>query len=352
MAGKPTVTLTLAGDEKKLTEAFDRVGAASKQMGDQVGSSSKEMTDAGSRFDDLADRSDTAETRFTGFYDTIGGTRDALSAWNDESLSTTDRLVALGQAGADLAGGLTGFLIPALQSIWGKLTATTAGTWALTAAQAAWNGITTAGAVAMRLLNAAFVASPIGWIVLAIGALVTAFVLLWNKSAAFRDFFIGIWNSIKTAFGAVIDWIKSVWNGIPGFFSGIVTSIGNVVKGIGDTLKNVFKGALNGVISVLNGIISGINILIDGINWVNPFDDIPHVPKIPKLHTGGVVPGLPGQERLMLLQGGERVSTSSQGGGMTLVITGSGGMYEAFQYGVRTGEIQLVDGSGQTVRVA
>jgi phage-related protein len=344
MSGKPTVTLTLAGDEAKLTDAFDRVGAASKKMSDQVGASSKEMTDAGSRFDDLAERSDTAETRFTGFYDTIGGTRDALAAWNDESLSTTDRLVALGQAGADLAGGLTGFLIPAIQSIWTKLTATTAAQWALTAAQTAWNAITEASAVAMRLLNAAFVSSPIGWLVLGIGALVAAFVVLWNKSAGFRDFFIGAWNGIKSVVGGVIDWIKGAWNGMLTFFSNLVTGIGNIFSGIGNAIKGAFKSAVNFVIDVLNTVIGFFNKIIYGINLVNPFDDIPSIPKIPKMHTGGVVPGIPGQEVLMTLQAGERVSTSRQGGGATRVTFAgdtSGAFATAFMELVRSGVIAI-----------
>jgi phage-related minor tail protein len=32
-----------------------------------------------------------------------------------------------------------------------------------------------------------------------------------------------------------------------------------------------------------------VNVLIDGVNFVNPFDDIPHIPRIPLLAAGGVV---------------------------------------------------------------
>lgn len=57
----------------------------------------------------------------------------------------------------------------------------------------------------------AFVTTPIGWIILAVAALVAAFVYLWNHSAAFRDFFIGVWNAIKIAFWAVINAIVTAW---------------------------------------------------------------------------------------------------------------------------------------------
>jgi phage-related protein len=378
VASKPTVTLTLAGDEKKLTEsfsrtetagqsmvssveqgsvkltgAFDRVGTASKSMGDKVGSSSEGFDRVGHSTEDFVDKADGAESKAIGFTDSLSGVQGIMEGISDQSLSTSERLAMLGQGVADLAGGMANLIIPALGNFGSKLAATAAGQWALNAAQTAWNGITAASAVAMRLLNAAFIASPIGWIVLGIGAVVTAFVLLWNKSAAFRDFFIGIWNAIKAGVGAAIDWIKGVWNGIPAFFSGIVTTIGNIFSGIGGAIKGAFKGALNFVIDMLNAVINFTNKIIYGINLINPFGDIPDIPKIPRLHSGGIVPGLPGEERLMMLQAGEKVSTSSQGGsGGTWLITGSGALFELIANGIRTGDIQLVDGSGQTVRVA
>lgn len=346
MAGKPQVTLTLAGDEAKLTNAFDKVGTASKQMSDQVSTASSSMSDASSRFDSLAESTDTAETRFTGFYDTLGGTRDALAALNDDSLSMSDRLIALGQAGADLAGGLTGFVVPALQSMWTKITATTAGTWALTAAQTAWNAITTAGAAAMRLLNAAFISSPIGWIVLAIGALVAAFVILWNKSAAFRDFFIGVWNGIKSVVGTVVDWIVDAWNGVINFFSELPGKITGFFNGLGDGIKNIFKGAVNVVIDLLNKGIGLINKLIHGINNVSGIvgiPAIPDIPKIPRLHTGGVVPGMPGTEVPIMAMAGEHVSTSSQGGGVRVTFAGDldGALQRLIMKWMRSGEMRI-----------
>lgn len=315
VAGKPTVTLTLAGDESKLTSAFDSVGAASKRMTDQVNSASSNMRDAGSGFDRLAESTDTAETRFTGFYDTIGGTRDALAALNDDSLSASDRLVALGMAGADLAGGLTGFVVPAIQSMWTKLVGSTAATWALTTAQTAWTAITRGAAIAMQFLNTAMRANPIMFVVGLVSVLVLAFLALWRRSEGFRNFFIGMWNGIKSTVGAVVDWVKGAWNGVADFFANFPDRIGKALGAIGGVFKSAFKGAVNIAIDVINWFIDRANDLIYGINLVNPFEDIPDIPKLSRMHTGGVVPGMPGQEVPMLLQAGERVSTSSQGGG-------------------------------------
>lgn len=322
MSSKNTVTLTLAGDGSKLSQEFDKVGQASKQMADKVDSSSKSLADSGSGFDSLTESADGAESKFMGFHDVLDGVKGGLETLADPSASLTDKLIGLGQAGADIAGGLASFLIPALQGVWTKLTATAAAQWTLTAAQTAWNAVTEASAVAMKLLNAAFVSSPIGWIVLLIGGLVAAFVILWNKSEGFRNFFIGMWNGIKSVVGGVVDWIVNAWNGMLTFFGNIVTGIGNIFSGIGNAIKGAFKGAVNFVVDILNSVVGFFNKIIYGINLVNPFSDIPDIPKIPRMHTGGVVPGMPGQEVLMNVQAGERISTSSQGSGGKVIFGG------------------------------
>lgn len=288
MSSKPSVTLTFAGDEKQLTEAFDRVGAASKSMSDQVDDASKEMRTAGDRFDSMAESSDVAETRFTGFYDTIGGTRDALAAWNDESLSTTDRLVALGQAGADLAGGLTGFLIPALKGMWSTLVETVI--------PAVWS------------FTAALLANPITWVVLGIAALIGILYLLGVR-----------WDDVKNIVGNVVGWIVDRWNGLMSWFAGVPGWFGRIFSGIGDAISGAFKSVINWIIDRLNWLIGVANKVIYGINLVNPFSDIPSIPNIPRMHTGGVVGGPPGSESLAILQAGEEVTSAASAGGSSAV---------------------------------
>lgn len=315
MSSKPTVTATLAGDESDLTRAFDRVGQAADQMESKVDESSRGLNDASSRFDTLAESSDTAETRFTGFYDTIGGARDALAAWNDESLSTTDRLVALGQAGADLAGGFTGFLIPALQGLWTTLTTTVI--------PAIWSFTT------------ALLANPITWIVLGIAALIGILYLLGVR-----------WDDVKNVVSNVVGWIRDRWNDLMGWFGGIPGWFGRIFSAVGDAISAAFKGALNWVIDRLNWLVDRANDLIYGINVVSPFSDIPAIPHIPRMHTGGVVQGRPGQEVPILAMAGERVESNVGGGaGAGLSVSYSGdtdsAFASAFQMLVDTGVIQL-----------
>lgn len=299
MASKPTVTLTLAGDEEKLTQAFDRVGAASKSMASQVDDAGAEMRTAGERFDSLADKTDTAETRFTGFYDTIGGTRDLLAAWNDESLSTTDRLVALGQAGADLAGGLTGFLIPALSTMWSTLTTTVI--------PAIWSFTT------------ALLANPITWIVVGIAALIAIIILLVTH-----------WDTVKQVVSNVVNWIKDRWNDLMSWFAGVPDWFGRIFAGIGNAISGAFKSALNWVIDRLNWLVDRANDLIYGINVVSPFNDIPAIPHIPRMHAGGVVSGPPGSEQMRILRAGEKVQGGSPDVGSTPAVTFHGDTSSAF----------------------
>jgi phage-related protein len=345
----PTVTLEFKGDEGDAVSAIENVGSASKTMGDEVGDSSKKLRETGAATEELAEKAGTTEQRFIGFRDTITGTGDVLKGFREGDVITT----ATGFA--DIAGGLESFLIPMLGRLGTAFAATAVGQALLTAAQTAWNVVAGIGTGIMTALNFLFISTPIGWLVLAIGGLVAAFIILWNKSAGFRDFFIGSWNDIKRQVGGVVDWIVGAWNGLVGFFQSSGRTIGNTFSSIGSAISGAFKGAVNGAISVLNGLITGINFVIRGINAISPFGDIPGIPKIPKMHTGGIVPGIPGSEHLRILQAGEEVipaSGAGGGGSLTLVITGSGALAELFQYSVRTGDVQLIDSSGNRVQVA
>lgn len=75
----------------------------------------------------------------------------------------------------------------------------------MTLAQLAQAGMAKAQAV----LNAVMSANPIGIVITAIVALVAAFVLLWNKSESFRNFWINLWDGIKNAVKVAWDFIKN-----------------------------------------------------------------------------------------------------------------------------------------------
>lgn len=97
-------------------------------------------------------------------------------------------------------------------------------------------GATTAFSAAMSFLNAVFVASPIGWIVLAIvgaiAALVTIIVVCvkhWDSiSAALKRFgeaalniLSTVWNAIAGFFDRIPQFLSDVWNAIIGFYANL-----------------------------------------------------------------------------------------------------------------------------------
>ena len=106
---------------------------------------------------------------------------------------------------------------------------------------------------------------PIGLIITAIGALVVGFIYLWNKSKAFRNFFINMWNGIKAVVRAVVNvivgyfrfWynaIKKIWSGASKFFSGIAHRIKNVFRSIPAFFREKFSAAWSAVKRVFSGV--------------------------------------------------------------------------------------------------
>lgn len=244
MSAGPTVTLTFAGDADKLNKAFDNVGGAAEKMGGRVRSSSNDIGSGSSALGKFGDAADAGESKFQGFSDIFAGSMDAMRAFSDDSLSTGERLQLLGTAGADLAGGIASFLVPALS----------------------------AGTAGIKAMSIALLTSPITWIVLGIMLVVGVFILLWKKFEGFRNFWKGAWDVIKSAAGAAVSWIGSAlsWFGsLPGRMrdwfgrakDGAVSMLGNLVSWIaglpgrilgavgnlGSLLVNVGRNLLSGL---------------------------------------------------------------------------------------------------------
>lgn len=109
---------------------------------------------------------------------------------------------------------------------------------------------------AISLLNLTFLASPVFWIVAGVVALVAAFVILWNKSEAFRGFWIGLWETVKeaaikaweavkTAWAAVGDWFKQRVAEIKKAFAGFVAVGTKIVTDIKQGIANAWAGLVS-----------------------------------------------------------------------------------------------------------
>lgn len=73
------------------------------------------------------------------------------------------------------------------------------------------------------------IGGPITLVVVAIGALVAAFVYLWNTSDGFREFWINLWDGVKETTGQVIDGIVNFFTvTIPEAFQSFVDAAQNL----------------------------------------------------------------------------------------------------------------------------
>ena len=198
---------------------------------------------------------------------------------------------------------------------------------------AIWNGLAfifaSVGAICSTVVTIlggaiAFLTSPIGLVVLAIGALIAIGVLLYknwdevkawcsktwdaickgiqdagqvmattfdymkttaiNKCKEIWNNIKSIWESIKNTFSTVLNgiksllstvWnaitstVKSVWNGISSYFSQVMNAIKNTISGILNGIKTLFSGAWNAIKSTatntFNGIQNSISSILNGI---------------------------------------------------------------------------------------
>lgn len=189
---------------------------------------------------------------------------------------------------------------------------------AMTVAITLWVVGVKLAAAAQAVWNAVMTANPIGLIIVAIVGLIAAIIYLWNNVEGFRNFFIEAWEKIKTAWSVAGEFFKGIWDGIKNAFGSVANWFRDVFSNAWQAVKNVFSaggrvfdGIKNGILSVfrtvVNGIISGINTVIrvpfNGINNAlarirgisivgqRPFGWLPSiaVPRIPHLAKGGII---------------------------------------------------------------
>lgn len=110
------------------------------------------------------------------------------------------------------------------------------------AAYKKWTLATEGATIAQKILNTVMKANWIAIIISAVIALVGAFIYLWNTSDDFRNFWIGLWEGIKKAVGAAVDWIISAWEGMKEFFSNTWNGLVDGTKNAVNSVKEAWKG--------------------------------------------------------------------------------------------------------------
>lgn len=101
-------------------------------------------------------------------------------------------------------------------------------------------------------IKGAFVANPIGMIIVAIIAVIGIFVVLYKKCEWFRNMVNAVWKAIKDTFSNIWEWIKekfnalvdigaNAWNGLKESGAAIIDKIKDAFKGFFDWLHNKWE---------------------------------------------------------------------------------------------------------------
>lgn len=118
---------------------------------------------------------------------------------------------------------------------------------------------------AQKMMNVLMNLNPIGLIIAAVIALVAGFIYLWNTSEDFRNFWIGLWEGIKKAVGAAVDWIISAWEGMKEFFSNTWNGLVDGTKNAVNSVKEAWKGTKQWFADLWTGIKDTAMDMWDGV---------------------------------------------------------------------------------------
>ncbi|WP_161804405.1 hypothetical protein [Microbacterium sp. GCS4] len=271
----------LAGGDSS-REAFQQIVDGLLGMQDPVAQSAAAVSLFGTPLEDL----NTGEIPafLQGLSDMEGGLGDVSGSMQAMSDTAGDSVAAKwDQVTRSFEGVVTtvaGQLLPALVPLldWAAENPALLGAVAAAvgAMAVAWGVYT----VAQWAANAAILANPITWIVLAIGAVIAALVLLvanWDAVVAWisevwggfvswlTEVTEGIaawWNELWAGFGA---WVTSVWEGFVGFISDTWSNFVLGLQIIGDALAAWWNGLWSGVGQFISDVWNGFIGFVQGI---------------------------------------------------------------------------------------
>lgn len=185
-----------------------------------------------------------------------GGVLDGVSVVMDTVIGFFSGWYALIQQGNPVIIGLTTTL--------GILTASMAVNYAWAQRAVVIGGIkkvlditqtaVTGGLTAAQLaLNAAFMASPLGWIAAGIGVVIGVVTLCWQKFEGFRMVVLGVWEVIKefgrTLFDSIVAPFQKILSGIGSVGTAIVQLVKGNFSEAAEAAKQGFKEISQGVVT-------------------------------------------------------------------------------------------------------
>ena len=269
----------------KITDEQERADVVAKFLNDTYGESKKTYDEtAGSILD-----ANEAELQLKDTQAQLGETMQpvntALTDMKNQALSAITPLVeALANGFMDLYNWMN--KNPTAMKIVTAVVIALATAFGVLATALAIQGLITGVTKAIAFLNTTLLANPIVLIVAAIAGLVAAFIYLWNNCESFRQFWINLWEGIKSAFSVVVEWIKvaaghiadffvaawnkikEIWNGVTSFFSAIWDGIKAVFSVVSAVLGAYFSSAWEVIKLVWSVVVSYFKTIWENIKLV------------------------------------------------------------------------------------
>jgi hypothetical protein len=185
--------------------------------------------------------------------------------------------------------------------------------------------------------NASLWASPITWVVVGIVALIAIIVLLVKN-----------WDKVKAAAGKAWDWIKSKASSAWDWLKKLPGKIGDAFSSLGSKISAPFKAGFNAISRAWNNTVGNLSWTVPG--WVPGVGgNSISAPRLPTFHTGGKVPGMPGQEVPIMALAGETVLPAGRSYGGDIVIRSGGSQLDDLLVEVLSRAIGRRGGNVQTV---
>lgn len=158
----------------------------------------------------------------------------------------------------------------------------------------AFNGIKTVAAAlggGLQALWGVLMANPIILVIAAVAALVAGFIYLWNHCEGFREFWINLWENIKSIVSSAIEGIKNFFQGVIDFVSnnwqalllllvnpfagafkllydncaGFREFVDNFLAGLKEVITNVLSAIKNFIVNTWTSIKTGVTNILTGI---------------------------------------------------------------------------------------
>lgn len=262
-----------------INQGFNPLNIISKETGESMASLKERMNKGGVSAQEVAHAFEIATSKGGLFY----------KGMEKGSKTTEGRISTLKDSFKEMTGSLTESLLPVLQKLvisltkvfdwFGSLNSEQQKTILIIAGVVASIGpmlslflkmVEVAEAIkkvslAMKTLNITMSLNPIGLVVIAIVALIAIFVVLWNKCEGFRNFWIGLGNTIKNAFITAVNWVKTkinecitAFNNFKNGVKNVINSISSFVSGVVNIGKNIVTGIWQGIQNAKSWLISKV----------------------------------------------------------------------------------------------